>query len=118
MKTCGPMQEVCPVAHQTRTPKGRCSLLLTICLSFSLAQLMAFAPPEPGLAAGVARDVSSGRPIAEAQIVAHNLGKSTTSSAVTNTDGAFTFSNLEPGRYEFAATKPGFRPALARIKVV
>jgi hypothetical protein len=38
-------------------------------------------------------------------------------AAVSNTDGVFTFTNLEPGPYEFAATKDGFQKSSAIAEV-
>jgi hypothetical protein len=38
------------------------------------------------------------------QVTAHNLSKRTDRATVSNTDGVFTFTNLEPGPYEFASS--------------
>jgi len=70
-----------------------------------------------GLVDGVARDSAGGGPVAEVQIVAHNLDKATDHTTVTRADGIFTFTNLEPGQYEVAATKSGFQKASVHIEV-
>src|SRR5579862_1863728 len=70
-----------------------------------------------GLAGGITRDSDSGKPVAQAQIVAHNLGKGTDQSTVSDAEGIFTFTNLEPGLYEFAALKSGFQKSSAHIEV-
>ncbi len=70
-----------------------------------------------GLVGGIARDSASGKPIAEAQIIAHNLGKGTDRATVTNADGIFTFTSLEPGSYEVAASKNGFQKSAAHVEV-
>jgi hypothetical protein len=72
---------------------------------------------EVGLLGGIARDAASGKPLADTQVVAHNLERSTDRSTTTNADGIFTFTNLEPGRYEIAASKTGFNKSSARVDV-
>jgi hypothetical protein len=52
------------------------------------------------------------------QIIAHNLDKGTDQATVTGSDGIFTFTNLEPGRYEVAAAKSGFQKSSKQIEVV
>jgi hypothetical protein len=79
--------------------------------------LPAFGQATVGLVGGVARDSSSGKPVAEVQIIAHNLDRGTDRATVTNADGIFTFTNLEPGPYEFAAVKNGFQRSSARAEV-
>ena len=70
-----------------------------------------------GLVGGIAHDSASGKPVSEVQIVAHNLAKGTDLATVTDADGIFTFTNLEPGPYEVAATKSGFEKSAARVEV-
>jgi hypothetical protein len=55
--------------------------------------------------------------VPEVQVTAHNLNKGTDRTTVSNTDGVFTFTNLEPGSYEFEAIKEGFRKSSARAQV-
>ena len=61
--------------------------------------------------ATVAWLLASGKPVAEVQITGHNLDKGTDRATVTNPDGIFTFTNLEPGPYEFAAIKNKIDPS-------
>ncbi len=70
-----------------------------------------------GLVGGIARDAASGKPLAEARINARNLDKGTDNATVTGADGIFSFTHLEPGAYEVAATKPGFRKSAVRVEV-
>ena len=70
-----------------------------------------------GAIGGVARDSASGRPVSEARVIAHNVYKDTDRTAISGTDGAFAIADLEPGRYELAATKNGFRKFSANVEV-
>jgi len=79
--------------------------------------LAAFGQAKVGLAGGITRDSSSGKPVAEVQVTAHNLDKGTDRATVSNADGIFTLTNLEPGLYEFEAIKDGFRKSSARADV-
>src|ERR1700733_473123 len=66
---------------------------------------------------GVARDSASGKPLADAQIIAHDMRKNTESTAVSAANGAFVLA-VQPGWYEVTATKNGYLKATARIRVV
>ena len=66
---------------------------------------------------GVARDSASGKPLADAQIIAHEMRKNTDFTSVSSSNGAFVIA-LEPGWYEVTATKNGYLKATARIRVV
>jgi hypothetical protein len=77
----------------------------------------AFGQPAGGLVSGIARDSGSGKPVAEAQIIAHNLNKGTDRTTITDAGGIFTFTNLEPGAYDLAATKNGFQKSSAHVEV-
>ena len=79
--------------------------------------LAAFGQPSAGLVGGITRDSSSGKPVPEVQVTAHNLNKGTDRATVSNTGGVFTFTDLEPGPYEFEAIKEGFRKSSARAQV-
>jgi Putative beta-barrel porin-2, OmpL-like. bbp2/Carboxypeptidase regulatory-like domain len=89
-----------------------CTIILVGALSHSM-----FGQNSVGLVGGIARDSVSGRPVAAAQIVAHSLAQGTDRATETGADGIFTFTNLEPGPYEFAATKNGFQKSSTRIEV-
>src|SRR5579862_3477659 len=79
--------------------------------------LPAFGLATIGIARGITRDSSSGKPVSEVEVIAHNLNQGTDRATVTNTDGIFTFTALEPGQYEFEAIKDGFRKSSARAEV-
>jgi len=79
--------------------------------------LPAFAQATVGVAGGITRDSSSGKPVPEVEVIAHNLKKGTDRATLTNIEGIFTFTNLEPGTYEFEAIKDGFRKPSARAEV-
>jgi hypothetical protein len=89
------------------------------CAAFWLAALPvpAFGQVAFGLVGGITSDSSNGKPVAKAQIVAHNLDKGTDRTTVSDADGIFTFTNLEPGKYEFAAVKDGFMKSSTRVEV-
>ena len=70
-----------------------------------------------GLVGGITRDAASGKPVAEAQVNAHNLDKGTDQTTLTGADGIFTLTNLEAGQYEVAATKDGFQKSSVRVEV-
>ena len=95
------------------TDKGRrhpfAVLVVPACAAFfwGALSLPAFGQASAALVGGITRDSSSGKPVAEVQVTAHNLNNRTHRVTVSNTDGAFTFTNLEPGPYEFEAIKTG-----------
>lgn len=67
--------------------------------------------------AGVSRDFTNGKPLAETRIVAHSLKDDREIATVSDSEGNFKFTNLEPGSYEVAATKNGFQKLSAHIDV-
>src|SRR5580698_3762950 len=92
----------------------------TICVAllFAVLALPAAGQSPVGLVGGITRDSSNGKPVAKAQIVAHNIEKGTDRTTVSDADGIFTFTNLEPGPYEVAAIKNGFQKSSAQVQVV
>jgi hypothetical protein len=86
-------------------------------LFWGALSLPAFGQPAATLVGGVIRDSSSGKPVSDVQVTAHSLNKGTDRATVSNTDGVFTFTNLEPGSYEFEAIKEGCRNSSARAQV-
>jgi hypothetical protein len=92
------------------------NLIAAALLSGTLS-LPALGQGSVGLVGGIARDSASGKPVAAVQIIAHNLAKGTDRDTVTDADGIFTFTNLEPGSYEVAASKNGFQKSSARVEV-
>jgi len=85
-------------------------------LVFGLLSLPAHGQVADGLVGGVTRD-PAGKPLAEVQIVAHNLDRGTNQSTIADANGLYTFTHLDPGKYDFAATKSGFHKTSARIDV-
>src|SRR5258708_1607731 len=102
-----------------RRRKALATLVVPACAVFfwGALSLTAFGQPKAGLAGGITRDSSSGKPVPEVQVTAHNLNKGTDRATVSNTGGVFTFTNLEPGPYEFEAIKEGFRKSSVRAQV-
>jgi hypothetical protein len=127
MKSIRAVREVSQVAPLPRTfaaaGKGhRKPLAISVvpaCAAFFLGalSLTAFGQATVGLVGGITRNSSSGKPVAEVQVTAHNLKNSTDRVTVSNTEGVFRFTNLEPGSYEFEAIKDGFRQSSARAEV-
>src|SRR5215510_14881341 len=72
---------------------------------------------EVGLVSGVTRDSATGKPVADVQIVVHNLDRGPDRAAVTGTNGIFSVANLEAGVYEVAVTKNGFQKASVQVNV-
>jgi hypothetical protein len=94
------------------------SAVVPACIAFQLAAaLPAFGQTSFGTVGGVTRDSASGQPVAQAQIIAHNLDKNTDRTASSGADGAFSIANLEPGRYEVAAMKDGYLKSSAKVEV-
>jgi hypothetical protein len=86
-------------------------------LLLGLLAFPAFGQTADGYVGGMARDSATGKPVAEARIVAHNVDKGTDLFTTTDATGMYKFSNLEPGRYDVAATKDGFQKASTSVDV-
>ena len=84
---------------------------------FAMLSLPVHGQVSLGGLSGVARDSASGKPLADAQIIAHDMRKNTESTAASSSNGAFVIA-VEPGWYEVTATKNGYLKATARIHVV
>jgi Putative beta-barrel porin-2, OmpL-like. bbp2/Carboxypeptidase regulatory-like domain len=78
--------------------------------------LTAFGQPTAAVGGSI-HDSSSGKPLAEVQVIAHSLNKRADRATVSNTNGVYMFINLEPGAYEFEATKDGFQKSSARAQI-
>jgi len=81
-------------------------------IAFTLALLfLCFAIRAPGQVRGLIQD-SSGAPVAGAQVAAHNTAGNPVEKAdqqfVSAADGSFAATGLQPGHYQFKATKLGF----------
>lgn len=94
------------------------SAIVPIGLVFQMAHgLPAFAQESFGSIAGITRDSVSSQPVAQAQIIAHNVDKNTDRTASSGADGAFSITNLEPGSYEVRVMKEGFQKSAVRVDV-
>jgi hypothetical protein len=72
---------------------------------------------QTGIIGGAARESGSGKPVPDAKVIAYNLDDGMNRAVVAGEDGGFQFSGLEPGHYELAATKDGFRRASTRVEL-
>jgi len=99
-----------------RNVRAMTAVRVSAALAFGLLSLPAHGQVADGLVGGVTRD-PAGKPLPEVQIVAHNLDRGTDQSTVTDADGIYTFTHLEPGKYDVAASKSGFQKASARIDI-
>ena len=90
-----------------------------VCAALLLAALAlpAFGQSSVGFVGGITRNSSSGEPEGKVQIVAHNLSRNTDRTTVSDADGLFTLTDLEPGPYEVAAMKDGFEKSLTHVDV-
>ena len=90
--------------------------ILFAAVLFGVLSLPAWGQAPVGLVGGITHESASGKPVAEVQINAYNLDKGTDHATVTDADGIFTFTNLEPGQYEVAATKVDSRDQQRGLK--
>jgi len=92
--------------------------ILPACIAFQFAALSlpAFGQTSLGGVGGVTRDAASGKPLADAQIIVHEMHKNAEYTAVTGASGTFVIA-LEPGWYEVTAAKNGFVRTSAKIRV-
>jgi hypothetical protein len=106
------------IAKASRRFPTSAAALASVALLFGTAMSRpAFGQEAVGLLGGSTSDSASGKPVAEAQVVAHNLDKGTDHVTVSGADGIFTFTNLEPGQYDVSATKNGFQKSSAHVEV-
>ena len=89
-----------------RVVRGMRQSAFAACI-FAALSLPAVGQVSLGGVNGVARDSASGKPLADAQIIARDMRKNTESTAVSSSNGAFVIA-LQPGWYEVTATKNGF----------
>src|ERR1700683_526961 len=102
-------QVVCKMKRAGSSPQAfaRIAVVPACALLLGALSLPAFPQAVVGVIGGMARDSASGAPVGDAQVVAHNLAhdisrnldKGADHATVTNADGAFTLTNVEPGRY-------------------
>jgi len=104
------------IAILSSNVRSMVAVRVSAALMFGLLSLPAHGQTEDGLVGGVTRD-SGGKPVAEVQIVAHNLDRGTDQSTTSDANGLYTFTHLGPGKYDVAATKSGFQKASARVAI-
>jgi hypothetical protein len=78
----------------------------------------AYSQVSGGLVGGTIHDAGDGKPISEVRINAYNAETAMNRATVTDSGGRFQFAGLDPGKYEIAVTKDGFRKASAQVEVV
>jgi len=105
------------IAKESRHFPGIAVVPACAAFLFAVLSVPAVGQPSVGLVGGVTRDSASRKPLAEAQILAHNLDNGMDRTTLSDADGIFTFTNLEPGNYEVAATKNGFQKSSVKIQV-
>ncbi len=89
---------------------ARCSLILVVASALAWGQAIS------GDVFGTLTD-NTGAVVAGASVTATNVATGFVSSATTNANGEFRFSNLPVGSYNLAATGNGLRAALANFTV-
>jgi hypothetical protein len=104
------------IAILSSNVRSMVAVRVSAALMFGLLSLPAHGQTADGLVGGVTRD-SAGKPVAEVQIVAHNLDRGTDQSTTSDANGLYTFTHLGPGKYDVAATKSGFQKASARVAI-
>ena len=88
------------------------------CISlFATLPIPAPAQELSGGVGGVTRDVASKQPVAQVQITAHDVNRGTDRMAISNPDGTFTITKLDPGSYRVAAARDGFIESTANVEV-
>jgi Putative beta-barrel porin-2, OmpL-like. bbp2/Carboxypeptidase regulatory-like domain len=70
-----------------------------------------------GMVGGAIHDSKDGKPVPEARINAYNVDTGMNRVTVTDSGGRFQFPGLDPGKYELAITKDGFRKASGRVEL-
>src|SRR5262245_35325694 len=93
-------------------------LLLRLGIVFALALVPSFllAQAETGRIVGTVADQSGGR-LPGASVSLKSTGTGASRNAVTDTNGAFVFANLLPGKYEVKVELSGFSSALVPVTV-
>jgi hypothetical protein len=81
-------------------------------LTFFILTLLAQTPIRPSGVAGIVVRQGQGTPLSRATVVLQGeTDRSKVYSAVTLTDGRFSFDNVSSGRYRISATRDGYLPA-------
>jgi hypothetical protein len=105
------------IAKKSRHVQSIAAVTACAAFLFGVQSLPALGQVTVGLVVGTTRDSATGKPVAEVQIIAHNVEKGTDITSLSHADGTFAIANLEPGLYEVAAIKDGFLKSSAKVEV-
>jgi hypothetical protein len=99
--------------------KSLTSAVSPVCLALQVAILCgpAFGGDALGALGGITRDSNGQGPVPETNVVARGLDTNTVRTVVTGADGTFSINDLQPGRYEVIARRPGFADVSQRVEV-
>jgi hypothetical protein len=93
------------------------SLAIAVAATVLFLSVPVAAEDVAGTLGGVTHDSASGRALAGARIIAHNLNRGTEITTDSDADGNFTLTDLEPGSYQLTAAKNGFQSWSKRIEL-
>src|SRR5271154_2745123 len=98
---------------------GKPMSAIPVCVALFIGSLFApvYGQAPGGFVAGAIHDSSDGKPVPDARINAYNVDTAMNRVTVTDSGGRFQFAGLDPGKYEVAVTKDGFRKAAAQVEV-
>ena len=101
---------------RSRRPWTLCRAFWMLLAVVLLVPALALAQTETGRISGTAMDEQGGV-LPGATITATNVGTGVSRSAVTDSNGRFVFTNLQPGTYEVAAELAGFAKNSGKVIV-
>ena len=93
------------------------SIVLCTALALSGLALAQSSPPPLGSISGVVLDVTSQRPLAEAAVLLRGATLPGEQTVVTEADGSFEITLLQPGAYTLGVRSEGFEPFSAELPV-
>jgi hypothetical protein len=98
---------------------GKSMNAIPVCAALFMGVLSTavYGQPAGGVVAGAIHDSSDGKPIPDARINAYNADTAMNRFTVTDSGGRFQFAGLDPGKYEVAVMKDGFRKVSAQLEV-
>jgi hypothetical protein len=92
------------------------SFTISLVVIVTVCSVAAFAQTETGQISGTVTD-SQGALLANATVTAVNKNTQSKRSVQSNSTGAYTITNLQPGWYEVAIEAPGFAKSLKQVQV-